>query len=310
MQDTIYKDGYISDLIINGLKGRALRMPCKKAKRREILLVYGHHSSLERMYGIAEYLSKYANVTMPDLPGFGGMDSFYKIGEKPTLDNFAEYLATFIKMNFRNKKIIIGGMSWGFVIVTRMLQKHPELIDRVSLLFSMAGFTHHDDFKLKKQTIRIGKGFAYVFRTKIGTFTQRVFIKKPLIRLAYYTLDANNAKMKDADQDEKRRRIDFESTLWKSNDFRTHAATMVIMAKLDLTAQKVPNVTLVNIAIDADQYFDQKVVVKHLKQIFNNIQNCRVKMSQHAPTVISSEAEIKDVFTPKIIGFINRVPEN
>src|SRR3712207_1180020 len=90
---------YIEPLNINRLEGRMLRLPApdtKQAAGREILFVYGHHSSLERWWGLIQALNRYGAVTMPDLPGFGGMDSFYKIGKKPTIDNLADYVAAFI----------------------------------------------------------------------------------------------------------------------------------------------------------------------------------------------------------------------
>lgn len=134
---------YIKPLSINGLKGRVLKIPAKKkttGSKSEILIIYGHHSSLERMFTIAQSISRHGNVTMPDLPGFGGMDSFYKIGEKPTLDNMADYLATFIKLNYRNKKINIGGMSFGFLVITRMLQKYPKLANKINILVNHVFF--------------------------------------------------------------------------------------------------------------------------------------------------------------------------
>ncbi len=136
---------HIQPLNMNGLTGRMLYMPAPKNKKRHILLIYGHHSSLERMYGVAEDLNQYGSITMPDLPGFGGMDAFYKAGLKPTLDNFADYLAAFIKLRFKDKKITIAGMSFGFVIATRMLQKYPKLTTKVDLMISVVGFCHHDD---------------------------------------------------------------------------------------------------------------------------------------------------------------------
>src|SRR5205085_11669969 len=90
---------YIVPLNINGLEGRVMHLPApktKKAGQREILFVYGLHSSLERWWGLTQVLNRYGAVTMPDLPGFGGMDSFYTIGKKPTLDNMADYLAAFV----------------------------------------------------------------------------------------------------------------------------------------------------------------------------------------------------------------------
>jgi pimeloyl-ACP methyl ester carboxylesterase len=104
--------------------------------------VYGHHSSLERWWGVAKFLNRYAAVTMPDLPGFGGMDSFYKIGKTGSINNLADYLASFIKLRYKRKKVIVVGMSLGFVIATRMLQRCPELIKRVDMLVSFAGFAH------------------------------------------------------------------------------------------------------------------------------------------------------------------------
>src|SRR5262245_38040269 len=125
---------HIRPLEMNGLKGRMLFMPAPKNKKRNILLVYGHHSSIERMYGVAEDMNQYGEVIMPDLPGNGGMDSYYKIGIKPTLDTMADYLAAFIKLRYKNKRVTICGMSLGFVITTRMLQKYPDLTKKVDLL--------------------------------------------------------------------------------------------------------------------------------------------------------------------------------
>src|SRR5205085_8468415 len=88
---------YLSPLSINGMDGRMLYMPAPKNKNRDIVIVYGHHTSIERMFGFARFLNRYGSVTIPDFPGFGGMESFYKIGKKPTIDNLADYLAAFIK---------------------------------------------------------------------------------------------------------------------------------------------------------------------------------------------------------------------
>src|SRR3990167_2869837 len=117
---------FIVPLNINGMKGRMLHLPTPKNKKREILLVYGHHASLERMYSFARVMNRYGSVTMPDLPGFGGMDSFYKIGRKPTLDNMADYLASLIRLRYKNRRLSIAGFSFGFLVVTRMLQRYPD----------------------------------------------------------------------------------------------------------------------------------------------------------------------------------------
>jgi pimeloyl-ACP methyl ester carboxylesterase len=138
-------EDFIVPLNINGLDGRMLRLPSSTRRRREILLIYGHHAVLERWWGLAQNLNQYGNVTMPDLPGFGGMESFYKVGVRPNIDSFADYLATFIKLRYKGKRLTIYAISYGFVVVTRMLQRYPELSKKVDMLVCFAGFMHKDD---------------------------------------------------------------------------------------------------------------------------------------------------------------------
>src|SRR5579884_3670087 len=137
---------YIVPLEINKLEGRMLYIPGEKSSNREILLIYGHHGMLERWWSLVENLNEYGSVTMPDLPGFGGMDSFYKINRRPDIDAFADYLAAFIKLRFKRKRVAIVAISFGFVVVTRMLQRYPELTGKVDMLVSLVGFMHKDDF--------------------------------------------------------------------------------------------------------------------------------------------------------------------
>jgi hypothetical protein len=69
---------YIMPLYINGLSGRMLHLPAPRGKKREILFIYGQHSSLERWWGLAQALNSAGAVTMPDIPGFGGMTSLHQ----------------------------------------------------------------------------------------------------------------------------------------------------------------------------------------------------------------------------------------
>jgi hypothetical protein len=64
---------FIVPLRINGLNGRMLSLPAKTKTTKEILFIYGQHSSLERWWGIALEMNKLGRVTVPDLPGLGGM---------------------------------------------------------------------------------------------------------------------------------------------------------------------------------------------------------------------------------------------
>src|ERR1700692_4298087 len=151
MKSTNTPENFIAPLDMNGLRGRMLHIPNARHKDTEILFIYGQHSSLERWWGLLQYLNHFGAVTAPDLPGLGGMESFYKIDKQPTIDNFADYLASFMKMRYRRKKVIIIGLSFGFVVVTRMLQRYPELIKKVVLLVSLVGFSHADDFSFSRR---------------------------------------------------------------------------------------------------------------------------------------------------------------
>jgi pimeloyl-ACP methyl ester carboxylesterase len=145
---------FILPLDINGLQGRMLRLPPPSPrKKREILIIPGHHTSIERLTGLTELINQFGSVTLPDLPGFGGMDPLYKIGKKATIDDLADYLASFIKVRYKNRRFTIMAISYGFAITTRMLQKYPEISKKVDILVSWVGFVHADDFRWKNSTI-------------------------------------------------------------------------------------------------------------------------------------------------------------
>ena len=293
-------EGLISQLNINGLNGRLLKVPAKKPKfsKQHILVIYGHHSSLERMYGIVENISEYGNVLMPDLPGFGGMDSFDVLHKKPSLDNFADYLATFIKLHYRNKKVSIVGMSFGFVVVTRMLQKYPELSKKIVLLVSLVGFANSDDFKFSKRMKSSFRFASLICSTKLSApIVRYVFLNGPAIRFGYWSVSKIHPKMKGADLKELRKRTKFEVYLWHCNDVRTHMLTTAEMMSLDLTNTKVDH-SLLHITVGVDQYFNNASVKKNLKKIFNKVEVMKAGLGNHAPTVIG-DAESAKSFIPK-----------
>jgi pimeloyl-ACP methyl ester carboxylesterase len=288
-------DELLTTLNINGMRGRVLSVPHKKRLKRkqspEILLIYGHHSCLERMYSLAQNVSKYGNVTTPDIPGFGGMDSFYVINKEPTLDNMADYLATFIKMYYKNKKFYIMGMSYGFLIVTKMLQKYPNLTKQVNGVVSIVGFSHKEDFKLNKRFYNnLLYGSKLAKTAPINFVLRNLVFTKTTIKMAYLLNADGHAKLKDADKQEKLRRINFEIYLWKVNDLRTYFFTTDEFLRVNLTKRKVSK-PLHHVGVVDDQYFDQQTVNKNLEIIYDNVTVHRAKLPNHAPTVISDEKE-------------------
>jgi len=293
---------HMQPLNINGLRGRMLKIPASKVKKqdREILMIYGHHASLERVYGIAEDLSQYANVTIPDLPGFGGMDSFYRIGYKPTLDNFADYLATFVKLRYRGKKLTIVGMSLGFVIATRMLQRYPELVKKVDVLVSLVGFARHDDLIMSKPRQRMFRSIATIFKFKIPSSLFYNIALHPSALRTFYGFSQNaKTKLGKLSAKERKQMMEFEVILWRDNDVRTYMQTTLIMLKLDNCNIQV-KMPVHHISVDTDQYFDNSVVEQHMRIIFSDFTNHTAVLPNHAPTIISNKSA-SEPFVPKSI---------
>lgn len=301
---------YVTPLLMNGLKGRMLRLPAKKTGQREILLIYGHHASLERMYGVADYLNNFGTVTLPDLPGFGGMESFYKIGEKPTLDNFADYLASFVKLRFRNKKITVAGMSFGFAVVTRMLQKHPELVTKIDLVFSIVGMTHKDDIHFKRRNFYFFKTLSVLFSNKLGAlFFRYVILQAFFIRFAYKLVENKHSKLADADEAEKRRRIDFEVKLWQANDVQTYAYTSKLIFNLNLCNQLV-ELPVYHVAVTKDRYVDNVKVEQHMRTIYKDFKLIPAIMKAHAPTILATAEEAAPLVPAEMRRLLRRKPSS
>jgi pimeloyl-ACP methyl ester carboxylesterase len=299
---------YIMPLSMNGLNGRMLNLPARNNKKRNILLIYGHHASLERMFGLAEDLNKYGNITMPDLPGFGGMESFYKIHEKPTLDNMADYLAAFVKMRYKRKRVTIVAMSFGFLVVTRMLQRCPELVKKVDLVVSVVGFAHHQDFKFSKRNFRLLRVTSSVFSNRLpAAFVRHVVLRPTMIRLAYKLVADKHSKLKDADEAERKKRINFEIVLWHINDVRTYMDTTITMLKVNLCDKQV-KLPVYHVAVANDRYFDNAVVEQHLKVIFSEVNVINSVMPAHAPTVVA-DAKAAAPFVPaKVRKILAKAP--
>lgn len=291
---------FIAPLYINGLKGRVLRLPPPKNKKREILLLYGHHANIERMLGLAEDLNRYGGITLPDLPGFGDMQSFYKLGEKPTIDNLADYLAAFIKLRYRGGRFTIVAMSFGFAVATRMLQRYPELAKKVDLLVSVVGFVRKDDFKFKRRNYLMLLYTARLFSTRLTAWVWRYLILRPwIIRRAYLLVADKHTKMKDASPEERDKRIAFEIKLWHCNDVRTYMFTSIQMLTIDLCKARV-DLPVYHIAVEPDRYFNNHIVEQHMRVIFNDCMLVKSKMSGHAPTVVA-DATAAAPFIPRKI---------
>ena len=306
MKQTVWRvEDYIVPLNMDGLAGRMLYVPAPKGKNREILFVYGHHSSLERWGGVIQDLNQYGAVTMPDLPGFGGMDSLYKRGEQPTVDNLADYLAAFVKLRYRRKKVTIAGLSFGFVVVTRMLQRYPELVKQVDVLISVVGFAHHDDFTFSRSRYLFYRYSAGFFSYRVTAAFFRNICLHPLVLKTVYR-HTHNAKDKFVNHDRAtlKQLLDFEVYLWRCNEVQTYMKTTVEFLTLDNCAKQV-DLPVWHVSVKTDKYFDNHLVEQHMRVVFNDFHNLPSKMDTHAPSVIADMESAAPLLPKKLRQLLN-----
>lgn len=300
---------YVVPLNMNGLKGRMLRMPPPKGKKRESLFVYGHHSSLERWYSLAQVLNDYSGVTMPDLPGFGGMDSFYTIQEKPDLDTMADYLASFVRLRFKGKRFTLFGLSYGFTVVTRMLQRYPDIAKQVDLLISVVGFTHKDEMRFTRPRFLFYRYGASFFSHRLTAPFFRDVILSPLMLRTFYSR-THNAKHKFADLSEHDKQLltEFEIHLWRINEIRTYMSTSISMLTLDNTVGKV-DLPVWHILVKTDNYFDNELIAKHMRAIFTDYKPMVAPIKHHVPNVMAGRDEAVNFVPKKIWQLLKATPK-
>jgi pimeloyl-ACP methyl ester carboxylesterase len=287
-----------------------LHLPAKRPGQREILVVYGHHALLERWWGLLQNFHAYGAVTMPDLPGFGGMDSFYKLGQKPTIDNLADYLASFIKLRYKRRRIVIVGISFGFVVATRMLQRYPDLAKRVDLIVSAAGFARYDDFTFSKTRMFMYRLVARLVSWRlVSSFFRAVFLNPWVLRKAYAR--THNAKHKFAEvaalPEQFEAMMDLEIELWHKNDVRTHFATSREFLYLD-NCKKSVSIPVWHVYALQDQYFDKQVVEQHLRIIFESYVDVPSTMEKHVISVVADKKEMVALIPPKLRRHLQRKP--
>lgn len=283
---------------MNGLRGRMLiKTSADHRNRQEILLLCGHHSSIERMSTFIEIFSDYGNVTVPDLPGFGGMQSFYKIGEKPTIENYADYLASFVKLMYKRKKFIVIGVSFSVPIYIRMLQKYPELQDKILYCVSLSGFVHHQDFKFNKfELFFIKIGTIILSRRFPSEIISKVFLKKSIMK-SILKIDYLNRKQGKSNKDDIEQRVDLDAKLWVINDFRTSIFTYKEMFKLDLCNTTVKN-RIYHLTNEGDYFFNKNIVEQHLQIIFKDFKHLNTDNDMHIPFVGANIKIVRD-YIPK-----------
>lgn len=271
---------FISPININGLDGRVLSLKAvNKKNKKEVLVVYDLKSNLERWWGLDSALSHYANVTAVDLPGLGGMDSFYTIGLLPTINNYAEYLEAYVKLRYKRKKLFILAIGFGFVVATRMLQRNPDIASKVTFVISINGYAHHDDLKLTdgRQLKNLAESLALSLPL-VPWLAKTSLYSSPALSYRQSKLAKNN-KLDNFT-------INFMLDLDKETDIRTSKYIYRELAKLDNCGYRVAlplwHVTTGN----QRQYLNPSIVEQHLRVVFTKYRLVPSKLSK-VPNIVS-----------------------
>jgi pimeloyl-ACP methyl ester carboxylesterase len=285
----------ITQLETQGLKGRVLRIASKKPESagHNILLIYGHHASLERYATIADNLSQYGEVTMPDLPGFGGMESFRKLGKEPDIAEFADYMAAFIRENYQDNNVTIVGFSYGLPVATLMLQRYPELERQINSVVSIVGFASAKALKLSKKAETFYRLSAKTFKNyPVSLIAGRLITNDISISLAYGRFGNSVSKFDCKSGQERKKVVKEEISLWQNNDFWTYAWVVYDTFTIDLTSHKL-KIPLLHVQVSGDQYFNATQNVQDLQKIYPNTKVFSANLATHAPTSLEDPDEVE-----------------
>jgi len=303
---------YIEDIELNGLKGRMVNAPARTdaGKKVNILFIHGHHSSLERLKGVTDLLMDYGNFCLPDMPGFGGMDHLYGIGVKPSVDSLADYMAAFIKLHYGNKKkFVLVGYSFGFLVMTRLLQKYPSIRRQCIDVVAIAGLLHKNDIRFTTNRKTFYQIATRIVGSRIGSWvTREIFLRKWFLG-GFYTKTHNaKDKFKNLDSQALKKVVGFEVDLWRINHIPTWCYTSREMLNADLVTnvEQMP-LDLISVVIRGDRYFNDKITEKHMKIAYRNVTVMYADVDQHGGSVVETAKDAKPFIPKKLLKHIRNL---
>jgi len=294
---------YIHPLKYKTLVGRQAIIG-KKNVKLNIVYIYGTHSSLERSWGIIQALSDYGNLYAPDMPGFGGMDSLYKIKQVASIDNLADFIIDYLEHQFDGQKYCLIGLSFGFVVITRALQKKPQLKNNVLSLVSLSGFSKYDEFKFSRiRHFGYLQGSRFFDHYLLSRFFEKIVLSNFVLSNFYLrTYNAKNKLIGSVMDYEKQ--VKFEVNLWHQNDVRTWLHTTREFLKLDNTKKKI-DLNLLHVTAKNDNFFDYQKVINNFKLIFKQVDYDLVDFNSHSVSILANKSEAQTLIPKKLINLLN-----
>ena len=290
------------------MHGRMLHLPKQKAGHdRSFVVLHGQHHSIERFYSIAQYLNQFGEVYMPDLPGFGGMDSFYAVGKHPSYDAYADYVHSVMQQCQLGRRVWLVGASFGSQVMTRTLQRHPEIQTVVEQAVAIAGLVGKRDFRVSWSFRAKLFPLIYISSTRIGAYISgAIFSNAVTSRLVKRVIRSIKSKYY-RDEAKLRLAVAVEARLWRINDRRTHAKTTLMMFGQDLRdyKDKVIGVPLHNVTSEMDQYFSNDSVSSGFRELYKSYEFAYLATNQHSPSIIADKHEVASILPRATIDLIS-----
>ena len=286
------------------LKGKIAYYKGTAKNKQRIVLLGGVHSSHERTDPFSSYLKRYGDVYAIDVPGFGEMGSFTKIGKDISYDSYGEFLYTVLKTQKLTKDVMIFTVSIGGQFVTRMLQMYPETHQWISKVIGFVTFGSSKDFNIKQPKWTY---FNLLVRTAsyrpVAWVMEKTFFSRVGIWLFVNISAQFRPKVKSADPELYKKRIKMELYLWNSNDHHTHAATARMMFDTDLRkfSDELIPVPMHNVVTAEDQYVDNKEVKKTMRDLYSDYNHYEIEQDVHMPSLIANDEEVAKMFDDSIV---------
>jgi pimeloyl-ACP methyl ester carboxylesterase len=234
------------------------------------------------------------------------MDSFYKLGRQPTSDAFADYLAAFIKLRYKRKRVTIVGISFGFVVVTRMLQRYPELVKKVDLLVSIVGFMHRDDFLFSdRRQASFRRATRLLATPPAATAIRYGALNKHTIHFLTKRLPNSKKRFIEVSPEEFNSTVDFDVKIWQANDVRTHWYTTCKFLNVDNCDSKI-NLPVYHVVSASDHYFDNEIVKQHMLVVFKDYHRYTADSKAHTPDILADKKRMRVFVPPGLRRVLNK----
>lgn len=296
-------DKRIRPYVYKGLRGRyILQSAVRTTAKRVFLVIYGQHATIERLLPTVEALSQYGTVYLVDTPGFGGMESPYRVGEQPTLNFYDGHLKhIFDTLLPRDKRITIFGISYGLQLASHFLAHHPDYVERIEDVVSFVGLVSHTNFRISPSLeftlkyLACGPG-----RYPAGAWVYQNIILRDSILQAYYRyiMVPKKVELKGAPRTKIERYVKEQSWLWRINDPRTHAKTAWdFLFVTDLTDLRIA-MPITHAGVPNDHFLDNDNVVDGLTKMYSRVDTHSIDLHGHAP-VSTDEADDVLKFIPE-----------